>query len=89
MSTAAVLLAAALLAGVGPTVVRARVGMPSRAPRMRPRPAQDRDPLAFSSSLDVLAVCLAAGMAVSAAAAATAPRHRRDWRSCCPAPPTC
>lgn len=73
MSTAAVLLAAALLAGVGPTVVRARAGMPSRAPRMPSRPAQDRDPLAFSSSLDVLAVCLAAGMAVSAAAAATAP----------------
>ncbi|ORB84481.1 hypothetical protein B1987_12500 [Mycobacterium kansasii] len=73
MSAAAVLLAAALLAGAGPAVVRVRAGLPSRVPRMRPRLAPDRDPLAFSSSLDVLAVCLAAGMAVSAAAAATAP----------------
>jgi pilus assembly protein TadC len=34
---------------------------------------REPDPLAVASSLDVLAVCLASGMAVSAAAAATAP----------------
>ncbi len=73
MSTAAVLLATALLVGAGPTVVRARAAMPCRAHRMRPRPARGPDPLGVASSLDVLAVCLAAGMAVSAAAAATAP----------------
>lgn len=73
MSTAAVLLAAALLSGAGPAAVRARAGLvvhPSQAPR---RPTRDPDPLAVASSLDVLAVCLAAGMAVSAAAAGTAP----------------
>jgi pilus assembly protein TadC len=40
--------------------------------RPRARSAQGRDPLAVASSLDVLAACLAAGMAVSTAAAATA-----------------
>lgn len=72
MTMAAVLLAAALLSGAGPSAVRARAGLaawPRRAPR---RPMRRPDLLAVASSLDVLAVCLAAGMAVSTAAAATA-----------------
>ena len=73
MTTAALLLGAALLTGAGPSVVRARARMPARPHRPRPRPARGPDPLAVASSLDVLAVCLAAGMAVSTAAAATAP----------------
>jgi pilus assembly protein TadC len=73
MSTAAVLLAAALLTGARPSAVRARARMPVRSHRPRRRAAHGPDPLAVASSLDVLAVCLAAGMAVSTAAAATAP----------------
>jgi len=72
VSTAAVLLAVALWIGPGPSLVRARAGMPFRTRRPRPRPARGPDPLGVASSLDVLAVCLAAGMAVSTAAAATA-----------------
>lgn len=73
MNTAAVLLAAALLTGARPSVVRARARMPARPHRPRSRSARGPDPLAVASSLDVLAVCLTAGMAVSSAAAATAP----------------
>jgi pilus assembly protein TadC len=77
MSTAAVLLALALCIGPGPWVVRARAGIPARAHRLRREPPQGPapgpDPLAAASSLDVLAVCLTAGMAVSTAAAAAAP----------------
>jgi pilus assembly protein TadC len=73
VNTAAVLLAVALLTGAGPSAVRARAGMPPRAHRLRPPSARGPDPLAVASSLDVLAVCLAAGMAVSTAAAAIAP----------------
>lgn len=74
--TAAVLLAIAWWIGAGPLVVRTRAGMPSRAER-RPTgflrgPVPARDPLGIAASLDVLAVCLAAGMAVPIAAAATA-----------------
>jgi pilus assembly protein TadC len=72
MSTAAVLLALALWIGPGPSIVRARAGMPARAHPPRPPAAPGPDPLAVASSLDVLAACLAAGMAVSTAAAATA-----------------
>src|ERR1700733_2441068 len=77
MSTAAVLLAVALLIGPRSAVVRARAGTTLRAQRLRPAlpeqtPAHGPDPLAVASSLDVLAVCLEAGMAVSTAAAATA-----------------
>ena len=75
MNAAAVLLAAALLIGPGPARVRARAGMASRghrSPQGRGR-ARGPDPLAIASCLDVLAVCLEAGMAVSAAAAAAAP----------------
>src|ERR1700761_8467947 len=73
MSTAALLLAAALLSGVRPSSVRARATMAARAPATPRRPMRGPDPLAVASSLDVLAVCLAAGMAVSTAAAAPAP----------------
>jgi pilus assembly protein TadC len=76
MSTAAVLLAVALWTGAGPSMVRARAGRPVRALTRRSRLQRTKrgaDPLAVASSLDVLAVCLTAGMAVSAAAAATAP----------------
>ncbi len=74
MNTAAVLLAAALWIGPGPSLVRARAGLPAHARRLRPGKRSDTgpDPLAIASSLDVLAVCLTAGMAVPTAAAATA-----------------
>lgn len=83
MSTASVLLAVALWIGPGPSMVRARAGMPAG---QRPRTPSERDcdPLAIASSFDVLAVCLAAGMAVPTAAAATAatapPQLRRVLR---------
>ena len=54
-------------ARAGTRVVRTGFG-----PRPPDAPAHGPDPLAVASSLDVLAVCLAAGMAVSTAAAATA-----------------
>jgi pilus assembly protein TadC len=73
MTTAAMLLAAALLTGAGPSTVRTRAAAATGAPRKARRPARGPDPLAVASSLDVLAVCLAAGMSVSSAAAATAP----------------
>ncbi len=76
MTTAAVLLAAALWIGPGPWAVRARAGLPARERSLRPGPGRVRgtalDPLAIASSLDVLAVCLQVGMAVPTAAAATA-----------------
>jgi pilus assembly protein TadC len=76
MSTAAVLLAVALLIGPGPSVVRARAGttLPARRLRSGIPDVWDHgaDPLAVASTFDVLAVCLAAGMAVSTAAAVTA-----------------
>lgn len=72
MSAAATLLAVALLTAPGPSMVAARAAgvMPGYRPRRRP--ARGPDPLAVASSLDVLAVCLSAGMPVSTAAAATA-----------------
>lgn len=73
MTTPAILLAAALLCGVAPSTVRARAGTANctrRVARLSPRRT---DPLAVASSLDVLAVCLVSGMAVSTAAAITAP----------------
>jgi pilus assembly protein TadC len=73
MSMAAMLLAAALLTGAGPSTVRARAVAVNGAPRKARRSVGSPDPLAIASSLDVLSVCLAAGMSVSSAAAATAP----------------
>jgi pilus assembly protein TadC len=74
MSSAAILLALALLIGPGPSVVRSRVRttLPGQRFWLPDAPAHGPDPLAVASSLDVLAVCLEAGMAVSTAAAATA-----------------
>lgn len=73
MSAAAVLLAVALWIGPGPWLVRARARIAAPGQRVLQGPAPGPDPLAVASSLDVLAVCLAAGMAVSTAAAAAAP----------------
>ncbi|OBH77923.1 hypothetical protein A5682_21855 [Mycobacterium mantenii] len=75
MQSAAVLLAVALWIGPGPALVRSRAGMRAHGGRLRrsAAPARGQDPLAVASCLDVLAVCLQAGMAVSAAAAAAAP----------------
>lgn len=72
MTGSAVLLAAAMLIAPGATNTRRRAGLRRSAPA--PAPATPRpDPLAVAASLDVLAVCLTAGMAVASAAAATAP----------------
>jgi pilus assembly protein TadC len=75
MSLTAVLLAAALWVGPGPSLVRSRAGISVRGGRQLPGSAPEHgpDPLAVASCLDVLAVCLGAGMAVSAAAVAAAP----------------
>jgi pilus assembly protein TadC len=79
MSWAALLLAAALLVGGDHSRVWARAqagemragqAVPVRAHH---RPVSSDDPLAAASSFDVLAACLRSGMAVSTAAAATAP----------------
>jgi pilus assembly protein TadC len=72
MSAASVLLAVALWLSPGPSTVRARAGIQTGGQRPQTRSSSGPDPLAVASSLDVLAVCLAAGMAVSTAAAATA-----------------
>ena len=72
MSWAALFLAAALVVGADPTRVRIRAGL-TRSPVRRRPPVRSRDPLATASSLDVLAACLASGMAVSSAAGAAAP----------------
>lgn len=72
MSTAALLLAAALLFGAGPGTVRRRAGMVRSVARRRRQKPSAADPFATASALDVLSVCLSAGMTVSAAAAATA-----------------
>ncbi|MGH3563548.1 MAG: type II secretion system F family protein [Mycobacterium sp.] len=72
MGMAAVLLGLAVLTGAGPSMVRARAGMRPRSRRMHRRAAEGPDPLAAASSLDVLALCLVAGMAVPSAADATA-----------------
>lgn len=69
---AAMLLAGALLVGAGPSIVRSRAAPPLRTPQVDSGNRGGPDPLAVASSLDVLAVCLSAGMAVSTAAAASA-----------------
>jgi pilus assembly protein TadC len=72
MSWAAVLLACALLVGADSSRVRMRAGLTAQVGRRR-APLDTHDPLAAASSFDVLAACLRSGMAVSTAAAATAP----------------
>lgn len=70
MTTAAILLALAALAA--PSTARLRAGM---APRNRPSRQGEvpgADALGVAAGLDVFALCLTAGMSVSAAAAATA-----------------
>jgi pilus assembly protein TadC len=67
-------LAVAVLIAADPLRVRARAGLAAPAiTRRRAAPAATADPLAAASSFDVLAACLSSGMAVSTAAAATAP----------------
>jgi pilus assembly protein TadC len=72
MTWAAVLLAAALLVSGDHARVATRAGK-AVPPRTHQRTAPAGDPLAAASSFDVLAACLRSGMAVSTAAAATAP----------------
>jgi pilus assembly protein TadC len=73
MNTAAVLLAVALLTAAGPHQLRRRT-RPEATPRSPRWPDRTEvDPLAAASALDIFAVCLSAGMAVSTAAAVTAP----------------
>lgn len=76
MSVAALCLAAAVLVGADPWRGRRRVGLIDARPAQPP--SARTDPLAFASTLDVLAACLRSGMAVSAAAAATAPSAPPD-----------
>lgn len=74
MTAAAIFLAVAVVAAAGPATVRSRAGQP---PPQRPAPrraAPGGDALALAADLEVFALCLTAGMSVSAAAAATA-RH--------------
>ena len=71
MSAAAVLLAVGLLLGPAPAVVRGRAGLFTARPRPVRRREQPEDPLATASTLDVLSVCLSAGMSAAAAANAT------------------
>jgi pilus assembly protein TadC len=75
MSTAALLLAAALLITGSPS----RIRLPRAAGRTATSASlsSDADPLAVASTFDVLATCLTSGMAVSAAAAAAAPSAPR------------
>jgi len=72
MSWVPLLLAAALLLAGQPARTRLESREDMRAGETKTIVAQ-HDPLAMASTFDVLAACLAAGMAVSAAAAATAP----------------
>lgn len=72
MTTAAILIAAAALLCAGPVQVRRRAGITGpRRGRVHPQSGVP-DPFAAACALDVLSVCLSAGMTVPAAAAATA-----------------
>jgi pilus assembly protein TadC len=73
MNTAAVLLAVALLTAAGPHQLRRRTRPEAARRSSRWRDHTEGDPLAAASALDIFAVCLSAGMAVSTAAAVTAP----------------
>lgn len=81
VSTAALLLAVAALLGVGRSGMLLRRG--AHGDR-RAEPVSRRtgaDPLAAASALDVMAVCLSAGMTVCAAASATAASAPPQLRS--------
>lgn len=71
MSVAALLLAAAILAAPVGHRTDGRAG-PVGDRRRSPSRRGPADPLALASALDIFAVCLSAGMAVSGAAAVTA-----------------
>ncbi|WP_046314786.1 type II secretion system F family protein [Mycobacterium sp. UM_Kg1] len=71
MTTAALLLAAAVLAAAGPQMARSRVAPRPGSGRPAPR-GPGIDALALAADMDVFALCLTAGMSVSGAAAATA-----------------
>ncbi|OCB49446.1 pilus assembly protein TadC [Mycobacterium vulneris] len=72
MTWAAVFLAVAILIGADPARVRNRAA-PTTARRVQPRREPADDPLAAASTFDLFAACLAAGLAVSTAAAAVSP----------------
>ncbi len=73
MTAAAVLLAVAILVVGRPQASRQRAAtIPDRRRVRRPK-TRSADPFGAASALDVLSVCLSAGMTVPAAAAATAP----------------
>ncbi|BBX88972.1 type II secretion system protein F [Mycolicibacterium boenickei] len=65
-------LAVALLVGADPVRVRNRAA-PARARRVNLKQPPSDGPLAAASTFDLFAACLAAGMAVSTAAAAVSP----------------
>jgi pilus assembly protein TadC len=69
MSWAALFLAAALLIGADSVRVRSRAA-PAPVTRVHTRRVHTDDPLAAASTFDLFSACLAAGMAVSTAAAA-------------------
>ena len=73
VNTAAMLLAVALLTAAGPHQLRRRIRQAATPASSRWRDHTEVDPLAAASALDIFAVCLSAGMAVSTAAAVTAP----------------
>ncbi len=73
MTVSALLLAVAALLAAGPARARNRIGLLMiRKPTPSPVHAGGRDPFAMASALDVMSVCLSAGMTVPAAAVATA-----------------
>lgn len=72
MIGAALLLAVALLIGGTPHAVRRRARVLPRRRHADSQKHRAADPFANASALDVLAVCLSAGMTVPAAASATA-----------------
>ena len=73
MTVSALLLAVAALLAAGPARARNRIGLLMiRKPTPSPVHAGGRDPCAMASALDVMSVCLSAGMTVPAAAVATA-----------------
>ncbi|WP_018603562.1 type II secretion system F family protein [Mycobacterium sp. 155] len=72
MTLAAVLLAVALLVSTDRSARRLRTQPAGAAVQTPQRPSAD-DPLAAASTFELFAACLASGMTVSGAAAATAP----------------